>query len=256
MISAAPRVRAPPARSHDCASYGARGVIRLQPAVFSDERGSFVKTYHRELIRECGLDFEPREQFFSTSHRDVIRGMHFQLPPVDHDKFVFCLRGAVLDAVLDLRKLSPTFRKFTTCELSETNRTCLYIPRGCAHGFLSLTEPSLVMYQTSTVHDPACDAGVRWDSFGLTWPCSLPVPFRARPRISGACHEFDLTFLIQREESQRQSLRAAERTCNGRRAVLWAGISPRRLASRVAGSSIVSCGRRGNSACWLDGRID
>ena len=80
-----------------------------------------------------------------------------------------------LDVVLDLRKSSPAFGKCTACELSEVNRTCLFIPRGCAHGFLSLTDPSLLMYQTSKVHDPTRDAGVRWDSFGFAWPCETPV---------------------------------------------------------------------------------
>jgi dTDP-4-dehydrorhamnose 3,5-epimerase len=151
------------------------GVMRLHPVIFRDARGEFVKTFHSEQFRELGLDFEPREQFFSTSHRDVIRGMHFQNPPADHSKLIFCLQGTVLDVALDLRKSSRTFGKFVSTELSESNRTCLYIPRGCAHGFISLTEPSLVIYQTSTVHDPKHDAGVRWDSFGLEWPCANPI---------------------------------------------------------------------------------
>jgi dTDP-4-dehydrorhamnose 3,5-epimerase len=169
------------------------GVKLLQPAVFHDDRGSFVKTFHRDQFRELGLAFEPREQFFSTSHRDVIRGMHFQLPPVDHAKLVFCLQGAVLDVVLDLRKASRTFRKFTFRELSEANRSCLFIPRGCAHGFISLTEPSLMVYQTSTVHDPACDAGVRWDSFGFPWPEVEPI-LSARDRAFPTLADFASPF--------------------------------------------------------------
>ena len=169
------------------------GVIRLQPAIFTDDRGSFVKTFHLEQFRERGLEFEPREQFFSTSHRDVVRGMHFQVPPSDHAKLVFCLQGSVLDVVLDLRKSSRTFGKFLTCELSDSDRFCLLIPRGCAHGFLSLTESSLVMYQTSTVHDPARDAGVRWDSFGFTWPCALPI-LSARDRAFPTLAEFNSPF--------------------------------------------------------------
>jgi dTDP-4-dehydrorhamnose 3,5-epimerase len=165
------------------------GVVRLQPAVFNDDRGSFVKTFHRDQFRELGLEFEAREQFFSTSHCDVIRGMHFQVPPADHAKLVFCLQGMVVDVVLDLRKASRTFRKFTACELSEANRSCLFIPRGCAHGFISITEPSLVMYQTSTVHDPSRDAGVRWDSFGFAWPGVTPI-LSARDRAFPTLADF------------------------------------------------------------------
>jgi dTDP-4-dehydrorhamnose 3,5-epimerase len=163
------------------------GVVQLQPAVFNDDRGSFVKTFQRDQFRELGLEFEPREQYFSMSHRDVIRGMHFQVPPADHAKLVFCLQGAVLDVVLDLRKASRTFQKFTFRELSELNRTGLFIPRGCAHGFISLTEPSLVMYQTGSVYDPARDRGVRWDSFGFPWPITTPILSardRAFPRLA------------------------------------------------------------------------
>lgn len=169
------------------------GVLRLKPSIFRDNRGEFVKTFHRDQFRALGLEFEPREQFFSTSRRGVIRGMHFQLPPSDHNKIVFCLQGTVLDVVLDLRKSSPAFGQSLSCELSDANRTCLFIPRGCAHGFLSLTEPSLLMYQTSTEHDPACDAGIRWDSFGFPWSETSPV-LSVRDQSFPALSEFASPF--------------------------------------------------------------
>ena len=151
------------------------GVWLLQPRVFTDGRGSFVKTYHAGTFRDLGIAFTPREEFFSVSAKDVIRGMHFQLPPAAHDKLVYCVAGAVLDVVVDLRRSSPAFGRFITRELSETNREMFFIPTGCAHGFLALSGQATMVYQTSTTHSPAHDAGILWDSFGFTWPVNHPV---------------------------------------------------------------------------------
>ena len=151
------------------------GLQLIRPPVFRDQRGSFVKTFHADQFRELGLNFEPREEFFSTSGRSVLRGMHFQLPPAAHAKLVYCLLGSVLDVVLDLRKNSPTFGRSCARELSAANREMFFIPAGFAHGFLSLEDNTTMVYQTSTVHSPAHDAGVRWDSFGFDWPVKVPV---------------------------------------------------------------------------------
>src|ERR1035437_2690369 len=94
------------------------GLQLLRPRIFRDERGSFVKTFHAGQFRELGLDFEPREEFFSTSAKGVLRGRHFHLPPAAHAKLVYCIAGSVLDVVLDLRKDSPTFGHCGARELS------------------------------------------------------------------------------------------------------------------------------------------
>ena len=152
------------------------GLVSLEPKIFTDHRGAFVKTYHGPVFQELGIPFEAKEEFFSTSHRGVLRGMHFQLPPADHAKLVYCIVGAVLDVVLDLRRQSPTYGQACSLELSETNRRAFYIPTGFAHGFLALTEGALMVYKTSTTHTPACDAGIRWDSFGFNWPLAESGP--------------------------------------------------------------------------------
>lgn len=146
------------------------GVHLLQPKVFTDNRGDFVKTYHTGAFAELGISFTPVEEFFSTSHKGVLRGMHFQLPPHDHAKLVYCIRGRVLDVLLDLRKNSPTYGKTASAELSRENHHQFYIPSGVAHGFLSLEDNSVMIYKTSTVHAPSHDAGILWDSFGFEWP--------------------------------------------------------------------------------------
>jgi dTDP-4-dehydrorhamnose 3,5-epimerase len=146
------------------------GTHLLQPKVFSDARGDFVKTYHAEVFAELGCSFVPAEEFYSTSRAGVLRGMHFQLPPHDHAKLVYCLAGSVHDVLLDLRRSSPTYGQSFGTELSGTNRRLLFVPSGVAHGFLAREEGSLLIYKTSTVHAPSHDAGVRWDSFGYRWP--------------------------------------------------------------------------------------
>lgn len=151
------------------------GVHLIEPRVFTDARGEFVKTYHRDLFRELGIDFTPAEEFFSTSHRGVLRGLHFQLPPHDHAKLVYCLAGAVKDVLVDLRRASPQFGRAFDTELSEGNRRLLFIPPGVAHGFLALEEGSVMAYATSTVHAPSHDAGIRWDSIGFEWGIDVPV---------------------------------------------------------------------------------
>lgn len=150
------------------------GCVLLQPKRFYDQRGSFVKTYHEGLFKELGIDFEVREEFYSVSHKNVIRGMHFQLPPHDHDKLVYCARGAVNDVILDLRK-GPGYGRVASVILSEDDGKVLFIPRGIAHGFASLVDQTLMLYKTSVVHKPEADCGIRWDSFGFHWGISEPI---------------------------------------------------------------------------------
>ena len=170
------------------------GLISLEPRIFTDHRGTFVKTFHDSAFRALGLPFEAREEFFSTSHKNVVRGMHFQVPPADHAKLVYCITGAVLDVVLDLRRNSPTFGQAHAEELSEANRRSLYIPTGFAHGFLALTEGALMVYKTSTVHDPACDRGIHWQSFGFAWPVGPEAALSKRDNEFPALADFNSPF--------------------------------------------------------------
>ncbi|HEX7569500.1 MAG TPA: dTDP-4-dehydrorhamnose 3,5-epimerase [Verrucomicrobiae bacterium] len=151
------------------------GLQIILPRIFQDARGSFVKTFQADQFRELGLNFEPREEFFSTSAKGVLRGMHFQLPPAATAKLVYCIAGNVLDVVLDLRKNSPTFGRSYAHELNAANREMFFIPIGFAHGFLALADNATMVYQTSTVHSPAHDTGVHWDSFGFDWPVKNPI---------------------------------------------------------------------------------
>lgn len=151
------------------------GARLLQTRRLQDKRGDFIKTYHAGFFAELGLPFSVAEEYYSVSRRNVIRGMHFQVPPAEHWKLVYCVRGRVLDVVLDLRRGSPHYGRAGSCELSAANACLLVIPPGVAHGFAAREDESVLVYKTTSVHSPAHDAGVRWDSFGFNWEISAPI---------------------------------------------------------------------------------
>ena len=171
------------------------GALLIEPNTFVDNRGEFVKVFHDAEFRQNGIPFHPTEEFFSISHRSVIRGMHFQLPPFAHDKLVYCLSGRILDVIVDLRKGSPTYGRHFSCELTSSNRWMLFIPVGLAHGFLCLDDASLVMYSVTTTHNPVHDCGIRWDSFGMKWPCVDPI-VSARDKSFKELGCFDSPFIF------------------------------------------------------------
>lgn len=165
---------------------------------FQDARGGFVKTYAKSvfdnalvpLLGEGRFDF--REEFYSTSAKNVLRGMHFQLPPHDHVKLVYCAHGAVLDVLLDLRR-GPGYGKTASVRLDADEPSLLVIPKGIAHGFLSLTDGSLMVYKTSTEHAPTHDAGIHYGSFGFNWGSEQPT-MSARDAGHPALSDFDSPF--------------------------------------------------------------
>lgn len=146
------------------------GAWAFAPPCHRDNRGAFVKTFHAPSHIAEGLHFELREEFYSVSHRGVLRGMHFQTPPYDHQKLVTCVAGRVLDVLLDLRHGSHAYGQACSLELDAKNPLAVWIPKGLAHGFLSLEDDSCVTYKTDREYAPDHDAGVRWDSFGFAWP--------------------------------------------------------------------------------------
>jgi dTDP-4-dehydrorhamnose 3,5-epimerase len=105
----------------------------------------------------------------------VLRGLHFQAPPAHLDKIVHCISGRILDAVLDLRRGSPTFGQHELFELAGDSADMVFIPAGLAHGFYTLSEESVVLYKTSRPYSPADDTGVRWDTAGIHWPDPSPI---------------------------------------------------------------------------------
>ncbi|MBI5429522.1 MAG: dTDP-4-dehydrorhamnose 3,5-epimerase [Nitrosomonadales bacterium] len=151
------------------------GCFELQSKAFKDIRGKFVKVFHEQAFAAQGLETVFAEEYYSVSYKNVIRGLHFQLPPMDHVKMVYCVEGEVLDAVVDLRRGSPTYRQYVLFELSSTKANSIYIPKGMAHGFCALSDRAIMVYKVSTVYSPEHDAGVLWNSAGIPWPTTQAI---------------------------------------------------------------------------------
>jgi dTDP-4-dehydrorhamnose 3,5-epimerase len=151
------------------------GCFEIQPKVFEDVRGHFVKVFQTKEFAAHGLEANFAEEYYSVSSKNVIRGMHFQMPPLDHVKVVYCVQGSVLDVIIDLRIGSPTYGQHSVIELSSAKANSLYIPTGMAHGFCALSDQSIMVYKVSTIYAPSNDAGIRWNSIGLAWPTNKPI---------------------------------------------------------------------------------
>jgi len=152
-----------------------QGCYEIQPRVMDDTRGRFVKVFHSGVFSELNLETDFREEYYSVSRKGVIRGFHFQLPPADHAKMVYCVHGQVVDVVIDLRVGSPTYGKSAVFDLSAETATAIYIPKGLAHGFCALTHEAVLVYKVSTVYAPDRDAGILWNSVGIEWPTVEPI---------------------------------------------------------------------------------
>ena len=149
-----------------------KGCFELRPIVRGDQRGKFVKTFNRSLFSSNGLELGFDEQFYSSSKKGIIRGLHFQIPPAHNDKIVFCPAGKVYDVVVDLRIGSPTYGEHVAVELDALIGNALFIPKGFAHGFQALEDQSIVVYNVSSEYSPENDTGIMFDSLNISWPIS------------------------------------------------------------------------------------
>ena len=169
------------------------GCFEIQPAVRGDSRGTFIKTFHADAFQELGLETNFVESLCTTSKKNVLRGLHFQTPPVDHVKLVYCAEGKVMDVVVDLRKTSATFGKHEIFYLDSEKGNMVYIPKGLAHGFLTLSEKAVMIYNLTTVYSPEHDKGILWNSCGIDWKCDSPI-LSERDKKHLAFAEFDSPF--------------------------------------------------------------
>ena len=151
------------------------GLFLIKPKKFEDKRGKFVKTFHLETLEKNGLKTDFKESYYSISQKNVLRGMHFQTPPHEHEKLIYVPHGSILDVVLDIRKNSPTYGKFVTQKLNANNAHMFYIPKGCAHGFLSLEDDTNVTYMQTTMYADNNDGGINYNSFGCDWGTEVAI---------------------------------------------------------------------------------
>ncbi|MBZ5634683.1 MAG: dTDP-4-dehydrorhamnose 3,5-epimerase [Acidobacteriia bacterium] len=154
------------------------GVFEIGLESIPDERGFFARCWCQEDFRNNGLNPNLVQCSISfNARKGTLRGMHYQAPPFAEAKVVRCTSGAIYDVVLDLRPESPTFRQWIAVLLSAANRNMMYVPEGCAHGFLTLEDETEVFYQMSEFYHPESARGVRWNDpeFGITWPSEVKV---------------------------------------------------------------------------------
>jgi dTDP-4-dehydrorhamnose 3,5-epimerase len=164
------------------------GVVLIEPEVHGDERGFLVETYRDDAWRELGVALDFVQENHSRSHRNILRGLHFQTDP-GQAKLVRCLRGRIWDVAVDLRRDSATFRRWEAYELDDQSHRQLLVPVGFAHGFCVLSELADVAYKLSSYYDPATEAGIAWDDpeLDVEWPVSEPALSerdRTAPRLA------------------------------------------------------------------------
>jgi dTDP-4-dehydrorhamnose 3,5-epimerase len=146
-------------------------VIEIEPRL--DERGFFARAWCRREFEEAGIRSSFVQANLAASNRKgTLRGLHYQMPPHAEAKLLRCIRGAVFDVMVDLRRASPTFRQWAGVELTADNHKMVYIPEGFAHGYLSLEDDTEVLYYVSAFYAPDAEGGCRWDdpALGIQWP--------------------------------------------------------------------------------------
>jgi len=154
------------------------GVIILEPQVFGDHRGFFMESWNKKRMEEAGLFYDfVQDNHSSSTVQGTLRGIHFQKGEKSQAKLVRCVRGAVLDVAVDLRKNSPTYKKWVAVELSEENKKQLLIPRGFGHGFITLNDHVEFMYKADNFYAPEADAGIRWNDpeISVNWGIDNPI---------------------------------------------------------------------------------
>jgi dTDP-4-dehydrorhamnose 3,5-epimerase len=143
-----------------------------------DSRGYFMRTFDETIFKEKGLERNwVQENHSRSEEKGIIRGLHFQLPPFTETKMLRCINGAVLDVFVDLRKDSETFGQWDSIELSAENKKMIFIPRGFAHGFCTLTNVSEVVYKVDNYYSQESERGLLWNdvNVGINWPIENPI---------------------------------------------------------------------------------
>lgn len=157
---------------------GIKGLFVVKPKVYGDHRGWFTETYSKIKLEEAGLcaDFV-QDNHSLSGKKGTLRGLHLQINPKAQTKLIRCIRGSVRDVVVDLRSTSPTYKKWFSIELTAENQTQLWIPKGFAHGFLTLEDMCEIQYKVDEFYAPECDRSIRYDDpeLGIDWGIERPV---------------------------------------------------------------------------------
>ena len=151
------------------------GVVIIEPRIFKDDRGYFYESFSQREFEEkvCRTTFVQDNQ--SKSSYGVVRGLHFQKPPYSQSKLVRCIKGAVLDVAVDIRKGSPTFGKYVAVELTEDNHRQFFVPRGFAHGFAVLSDEAVFQYKCDNFYNKESEGSVAWNDPQLAIDWRIPA---------------------------------------------------------------------------------
>ncbi|MCA9364466.1 MAG: dTDP-4-dehydrorhamnose 3,5-epimerase [Candidatus Moranbacteria bacterium] len=153
------------------------GLLIIEPDIFADDRGHFSETFSTQKYKDIGIDETFTQDNMSLSHKNVLRGLHYQKPPYAQGKLVSVLSGSVLDVAVDMRQESPTKGQYVAVELSSKNHKQFWIPSGFAHGFLSLEDDTIFTYKCTNYYNKESESGIRWDDPVITidWPTKTPI---------------------------------------------------------------------------------
>lgn len=171
------------------------GLFIIFPHYHADERGSNMKTFHKETFENYGLRTDFYETMITTNvQKNVIRGFHFQRPPYTQTKLYYCLSGKWINYSIDLRKGSPNYGKVIQIEMNSDERKLLYIPDGIANAHLVLENNTKVLYQLTSMYMPEYDSGIRWDSVGVDFGIADPIITEKDSRLP-LFKDFDSPFI-------------------------------------------------------------
>ena len=171
----------------------------ITPRIIRDERGFFSETWNAQDLKDAGIDAKYVQDNHALSRaKGTVRGLHFQLAPKGQDKLIRCVRGAILDVAVDIRKSSPTYGQHVTAVLSAANWAQLWVPVGFAHGYATLELDTEVIYKVTEYYSPALDRGIAWDdpALAIQWPVAardaeLSAKDKMQPLLADAAVVFD-----------------------------------------------------------------
>lgn len=180
------------------------GVLILEPKVFGDNRGWFMESFSDKVFKEQGLNINFVQDNHSYSAiKGTLRGLHFQNNPMAQTKLVRCTRGKILDVVVDIRKGSPTYKKWIAVELSQENKRQLLIPKGFAHGFVTLTDDVEVQYKVDEYYSKEHDRSIRFDDpeIGIDWGIENPI-LSDKDKNAPLLKDSDCDFIYEMEDKR------------------------------------------------------
>lgn len=175
---------------------GLKDAYILEPKVFGDNRGWFMESWSQKTMEEAGLFYNfVQDNHSFSAQKGTLRGLHFQKGAAAQAKLVRCVRGAIADIIVDMRKSSPTYKQWVRVELSEENKRQLFVPRGFLHGFVTLTDNVEFLYKVDNLYDAQADRNIIWNDpeLGIDWGIEHPVLSEKDKRAPRLC-ESDIDF--------------------------------------------------------------